>query len=225
MEFLTQLHTAFALSPGYFVDDRSKILYAVSFFVGNAMNWWQVCLLKTWKLQNLDEYEVGEITSFTNFVNFKKEFKEQFISSRSTIWDAESAILNAKQNSRTVSDYASFFQAKLAEAECEENLLVIRIFYNGLNVDVQRELSMKTRPKTLKEMISSAIDIGNRLTQANTMVNFTNRKPNHTQTLSSKARVKVKIPILLEIQMKSFLAHIRIVRIHQHTLQASASIN
>ncbi len=52
-----------------------------------------------------------------NFVFFKKDFKEQFISSRSTIWDAETAILNVKQNSRTVSDYASFFQAKLAKAE------------------------------------------------------------------------------------------------------------
>ncbi len=55
---------------------------------------------------------------------------------------------------------------------------------------------MKTRPKTLKEMISSAIDIGDRLTQANTMVNFTNRRTNHiqnhTQTLNSEARVNGK---------------------------------
>lgn len=146
--FLAQLSLSFQLQRSRFGDDRSKVLFAISYMKGTAFKW-ALPYLQT-------DHEL-----ISNYQQFESAFKVTFGDvNRSR--QAARELLDLKQGRRPVVAYISDFQRFSIELGWEHSLPLIEMFDRGLNKEIKQALCNFDRPTCLNDIYALVARIDNR---------------------------------------------------------------
>lgn len=146
--FLSQCTLILKLKPSSFPSDRSKMAYLITLMSGRALAWATV----VWEQQSpvchsLEEF-VAEVRKVFNYP----------LSGRA----ASRKLLELRQDSRSVADYAVDFCTFAAESAWNPQSL-FNMFLHGLSGVVKDELAARELPMDLNSLIALTIRIDGRL--------------------------------------------------------------
>lgn len=150
--FLSQCSLVLELQASSFPTERSKVAYIITLLSGKAREW----ATAVWDAQD---------ACCGNFRSFTAEMRKVFDRS-STGHQAAGQILNLRQGSRSVFNYAIEFRTLAASCGWDDQAL-FDAFLHGLSDSVKDELSARELPSSLQGLIDLAgrIDARKRLRQ------------------------------------------------------------
>ncbi|SAL94853.1 hypothetical protein [Absidia glauca] len=151
--FFSQLALCFAANPSRFLDDHTKILFAISHLSGNAFAYMEPYLSK---LEPAD----SRPTILTDFSTFRRQIVGAFGDSNPVV-NAEAAIRDLKQLG-PASVYATEFR-RLAMLLSWNEAALISQYRLHLKDPIQDELTRRDSIDSLDDLIATSIDIDNRL--------------------------------------------------------------
>lgn len=151
--FLAQCRMVFLSNPQKFRKERSKVLFAASYFDGIALSWWEPILF----MQDKDNVEFPPFMD--SFNQFETELTKLFGDPDSER-TAENKINSLKMKEhQQVSKYITIFRQYQMQLHWDERALMYS-FRKGLPSRILDELSRKDeRPKSLIELQQSALQI------------------------------------------------------------------
>jgi hypothetical protein len=163
--FTAQIELYIGFNSAKFVTDTDKVLWSVSFLRGPAFDWVQPFLedflgnrAANGGVSSAMKEETKEI--FRTFRGFKEKLTSVFgdIDPRR---NAERALRSLRQTGSAVNYTAQFQQHKVKTGWNDEALQAQ--YYQGLKDSVKDELSRSDDPEDLRELMTSAVKIDNRL--------------------------------------------------------------
>jgi hypothetical protein len=146
--FLAQLQLSFQLQSSRFPDDKTKILFAVSYMKGTAFNW-------------ALPYIQTDHTLLTNYEEFLNNFRATF-SDINRPRQAARELLDLKQGCRPVVAYITDFQCLSIELGWSNSLPLLDMFDKGLSKDIKQALCNFERPTLLEDYYNLVARIDNR---------------------------------------------------------------
>ena len=146
--FLAQLQLSFQLQSSCFPDDKTKILFAVSYMKGTAFNW-------------ALPYIQADHTLLTNYEEFLSNFRATF-GDINRPRQAARELLDLKQGHRPVVAYITDFQRLSIELDWSNSLPLLDMFDKGLNKDIKQALCNFERPTLLEDYYNLVARIDNR---------------------------------------------------------------
>ncbi|OMH80865.1 Retrotransposon-derived protein PEG10, partial [Zancudomyces culisetae] len=152
--FFSQLALVFAASPDKFNTDSSKVLYAISYLSGTPFSYMEPYLMKA----NLPESDRPAILS--NYNLFKETITRAF-GDPNPIENADRAIRQLRQTT-SVAAYATEFRRLQMLIDWNQPPLISQ-FLSGLKYNVSQELNRREPIEDIDTLISTAIQIDNRL--------------------------------------------------------------
>jgi hypothetical protein len=148
-DFIAQLRLVYASQHAKFQRDEAKVIYAISYLRGTALNWAKPYL----GVSNPPPW----MSSFELFTaELTKQFGER--NHRHRIYNH----IDSLQQTGSAADYAIEFQQGATILNWADEPL-IRIFYKGLKDAVKDELARTTVPDTLTAFIQLTIALDDRL--------------------------------------------------------------
>lgn len=152
--FLTQCGLVFALQPSSFPTDRARVAYVITLLSGRARDWGTAIWRNNAAIQD-------------DFSLFSSEMKKVFDRSKQGR-EAAREILQLRQGSRSVSDYAIQFRT-LASASGWNQEASYDVFFHGLSEEIKDELIPHDLPQTFDGLVDMAIRVDVRLGQRRRM--------------------------------------------------------
>ena len=137
-----QLTLVFSNSPEAYQDDRSKVVYALSFLRGTTMNWFEPGLL------DIDNFEPEW---YNNYSTFLQELRINFGPHDAT-GDAEAALAKLKmKDTARITQYIVEFNSIASQLDWNDGALRHH-FYSGLPDRIKDDVSRFGKPPTLVGM-------------------------------------------------------------------------
>lgn len=161
--FLSQCALVFALQPRRYASEASRVAYVLTLLTGRAREWGTA----VWDAR-------------APFCHFFEDFREEMIKlfDRSAQGDEAAARLaRLSQEGHSVTDFAIQFRTLAASCDWNEGALRSR-FFEGLNEEIQDELSSHELPHNLETLINLALRVEGRL-----------RRRRHWRSIHSSWRV------------------------------------
>jgi Ty3 transposon capsid-like protein len=157
--FILQTSLAFDARPTDFPDERSKIVYAISYLDGAALEW----AYPLFRMTDPPPY-------MTDFPLFTGQLEQVFGDSDLVI----SEQLRGLKQTSTVAKYGVEFR-RLANRAGWENRSLCSQFFSGLKHSVKLELARGKRPEKIEELINMATSIDHIQREGLTLLNPTPR--------------------------------------------------
>jgi hypothetical protein len=143
--FLIQVRLALALRPSEHPDDKTKILYAISYLEGGALSWAHPLFSRTDPPPYMSDFEL-----------FVEKLEQTFGDPELLV----SEQLRQLKQTRSVSKYSVDFR-RLANRVDWNTASLVSQFYSGLKYPIKLELAKVKRPEELEELIAMAISLDN----------------------------------------------------------------
>jgi hypothetical protein len=173
--FFAYLSIVFSADRTRFANDETKILFAISYLIGNAFGYIEPYLPDIDATENKPEI-------LTNYNTFKNALVTAFGDSNPVI-SAESSLRNLKQTSSAAA-YATDFRRLSRRMGWNECALVSQFMLN-LKDSVKDELSRREPITDFNTLVNTSIDIDNRLFSRHRQKNASHRDQypsTHTQS-------------------------------------------
>jgi hypothetical protein len=157
--FLTQIEMQLRMNP-QIANEEDKVVFVSTYLRGQAFEWFELFIREYQEKADKDQWSDTTQEIFASYTAFKKKLEQTF-GDIDAIRSAERRLRRLKQTG-SASVYAAEFQQIISHLDWDEDAY-IAIFEDGLKDDVKDELVRIERPKTISDMVATAVRIDNRL--------------------------------------------------------------
>ena len=158
--FLTQVELALHLNESKYSTDKAKILFAITFFKDQALNWIRPMLEEYLLIRNNESWGQQTRDTFSSYRDFVRAVNKTF-EDTDEIRVAERGLQNLKQLG-SMTAYNAKFQQHAFIAGWNETALAAA-YHAGLRDEIKYAIAIKGKPVLLDDLRTMATDIGNAL--------------------------------------------------------------